>query len=142
MGQARSRIFDPKVVGTYHCMSRCVRRAYLCGVDPVSKRSFDHRKQWIKDRLGFLTQVFSIELISYVVMSNHLHTLIRNRPDKAALWSSEEVARRWRALFPKRQKDREADEAFEISLIAGNQELVELYRARLSNISWFNPLPL
>jgi len=35
-------------------------------------------------------------------MSNHLHLILRNRPDVVALWSDQEVARRWLAVFPGR----------------------------------------
>ena len=35
-------------------------------------------------------------------MSNHLHVILRNRPDVVALWSDSEVARRWLTLFPGR----------------------------------------
>ncbi len=35
-------------------------------------------------------------------MSNHLHLVLRNRPDRVELWSDTEVALRWRKLFPHR----------------------------------------
>ena len=141
MANARSEIYDPEEVGVYHCVSRCVRRAFLCGKDSLSKKSFEHRRRWIKERLTFLTEVFAIEVISYAVMSNHLHCLIKNRPDVADIWSKEEIAIRWRKLFPyRRNLDGEPEEPTkdEILEITADKVLVELYRKRLSNISWFN----
>jgi hypothetical protein len=50
----RSEVIDETQVGVYHCVNRCVRRAFLCGQDPVSGRNFDHRKGQIQRRLEFL----------------------------------------------------------------------------------------
>ena len=43
-GYARSQIVDASEVGIYHCVSRCVRRAFLCGDDALTGQNFDHRK--------------------------------------------------------------------------------------------------
>jgi len=128
----RHEIFEPSEVGTYHCISRCVRRAFLCGFDKFSGNSYEHRRAWARDRLSFLLEVFAIELISYAVMANHLHTLIRNRPDLAETWSPEEVVSRWQRLFSTKADQKE------IKSIASNKQLVSIYRERLSSISWFN----
>ena len=88
--------------GVYHCVQRVVRRAFLCGVDPLSGNSYDHRRTWIRDRLESLAGLFGVEIAAFAVMSNHLHVILRNRPDVVALWSDQEVARRWLTLFPGR----------------------------------------
>ena len=48
---ARSQIVIEDQVGVYHCIARCVRRAFLCGVDPYTGKDFSHRKEWIVDRM-------------------------------------------------------------------------------------------
>lgn len=39
----------------YHCVSRCVRRAFLCGEQ--DGKSFEHRRQWVEDRIHTLSEV-------------------------------------------------------------------------------------
>jgi len=68
-------------VGVYHCINRCVRRAFLCGTDSVTGQCCDHPKQWIQDRLEFLAGQFGVDVPGFAVMSNHLHVVVRNRPD-------------------------------------------------------------
>jgi hypothetical protein len=59
---ARAQIVPPDEVGAYHCMARCVRRAFLCGVDPLTKHNYEHRKEWIRERLELLASVFAIDI--------------------------------------------------------------------------------
>ncbi len=66
----------------YHCISRCVRRAFLCGVDPYSQKSYEHRRQWVEDRLYFLASLFAIDICAYAVMSNHTHLVLHIQKNK------------------------------------------------------------
>ena len=91
---ARKEIVPDGEVGVYHCVNRCVRRAWLCGEDPVSGKSYHHRKAWIRDRLEELAGAFAIDVCGFAVMSNHIHVVLRTRPDVVEEWSDDEVARR------------------------------------------------
>ncbi|MCK7595612.1 hypothetical protein [Pseudomarimonas salicorniae] len=139
MGYPRSLLVSPGAPGTFHCVSRCVRRAFLCGRDPLSGRCFDHRKDWIEARLHELAGVFSISVLAYAVMSNHVHVALRVEPEHAASWSDEEVAERWVRLFPARVDgviDREACRR-KAWVLTGNAERISLLRQRLADLSWF-----
>jgi len=98
----RAEVVVAHEIGIYHCVQRVVRRAFLCGVDSLSGMSYDHRRSWIRDGLESLAGLFGVEIAAFAVLSNHLHVILRNRPDVVALWSDSEVARRWLALFPGR----------------------------------------
>ncbi len=54
----------------YHCISRYVRRMFLCGEDKVSSKSYDHRREWEKDNLLALGKMICIDVCAYAVMSN------------------------------------------------------------------------
>ena len=137
---SRSEVFEAGIVGCYHCINRCVRRAFLCGSDPVTGRSFHHRKEWIRERLEQLAAIFGIDVLDYAVLSNHFHVVLRNRPDVVESWSDEEVARRWWTLFPQRRDDkgRPAEpEPHELHMLMADPQRLRELRRRLSHISWF-----
>jgi hypothetical protein len=85
MAIARSKLLDLSYPGWLHCTSRCVRRAFLFD------DGFDHRRAWLEDRLCFLARCFALETAGYAVMANHMHVIIRMRPDIVSSWSAEDL---------------------------------------------------
>jgi len=96
----RSQLVSEEEPGFYHVVSRCVRRAFLCGKDQLTGRCFEHRRQWIEYRIMELADAFAVSIYSYAVMSNHFHVVLHVAPDALLSWSDEEVTRRWLAAFP------------------------------------------
>jgi REP element-mobilizing transposase RayT len=123
----------------YHVTSRCVRRAYLCGVDHYSGKSYEHRRQWVVDRIRLLSSLFAIDVCAYAVMSNHYHLVLKLCPEQIEGVSDDEIMDRWCALFKgpllvQRYRDREDLKPFERSTIS---DIVNVWRKKLSSISWF-----
>jgi hypothetical protein len=97
----RTFVFELQQVGVYHCIIRCVRRSMLCGWDPFTRRSYEHREVWLQHRLMLLASVMAIDIVGFCTMANHLLLIVRNEPDVAAEWSAEEVAWKWLQLYPR-----------------------------------------
>ncbi|MCF6437806.1 transposase, partial [Pseudoalteromonas sp. MMG021] len=139
MGLARKRQISLSDTRYYHCVSRCVRRAFLCGEDKFTGKSYEHRRGWVEERLLFLAQVFCIDVCAYAVMSNHTHVVLYVDDKKVQRLSDKAVLIRWHKLFKgsilshKYLQGERLDEGQRFFL---NKEITE-YRNRLSSISWF-----
>jgi hypothetical protein len=59
----RSRKSQVSLIDTpcYHCVTRCVRRSFLCGLDKYSGQNYEHRRGWVENRLLFLAGIFAID---------------------------------------------------------------------------------
>lgn len=139
MPQARYRLVDTQTTPYYHCVSRCVRRAFLCGFDRASNKNFDHRKQWILDRVRQLSSVFAIDVCAYAIMSNHFHLTLYLDTKTASQWSFDEVIDRWLQLFKgppvvRKYKAEESLTSLEQDALAN---WVEVWRDRLADLSWY-----
>jgi len=140
MTMPRSKYVREGEEGVYHCFSRCVRRAFLYGLDPLTHRDFSHRKAWIVDRLKYLASIFAIEVCAYAIMWNHYHNILRTRPDIVARWSDREVAIRWLKLFPKylgMQPTASGPAEEDICTLANCPKRITKLRKRLCSLSWF-----
>ena len=136
MTSARSTLIAPGSCGAYHCVQRCVRRAFLCGEDRYTGQSFEHRKDWVEQRLRLLAECFAVAIHAYAVMSNHLHLVLQLDPAWQADWSDADIAERWVRLFPPRV-DSEAARTSKQTHLLQQPERLAVLRARLANLSWF-----
>jgi REP element-mobilizing transposase RayT len=144
---ARAEVFDPAEIAVVHVMARTVRRCFLLGADPVSRKNFDHRRDWIEIKLQHLAATMGIDLLGFALMSNHFHLVLRSRPEVVETWNDEEVARRWLVLCPLRKirtSDNNSDEYIaaepttaELNAICKNPIRLAQVRRRLSDISWW-----
>jgi REP element-mobilizing transposase RayT len=138
MTYARKTLVSLNDTPYYHVISRCVRRAWLWGVDGFSGRDYSHRKEWVLERMHQLSYVFAIDVCAYAIMSNHYHLVIHVDQKRAREWSPQEVIERWCRLFSKpplvdrweqglcRDAEREVAEG-----------IIERWRQRLCDISWY-----
>lgn len=140
MALPRKRYVREGEEGVYHCFTRCVRRAFLCGRDSVTQRDYSHRKVLIVDRLRELAAIFAIEVCAYAIMENHYHIILRICADIVASWSDREVAARWLTLFPRGGGLKGMGGSIiekQISALAECTERIAELRKRLCNLSWF-----
>ncbi len=139
MARPRQTIVSLEDTPYYHCCSRVVRKAFLCGIDNVTGENFEHRREWVDSRILELATIFAIDICAYAVMSNHLHVVVKVDTDKAKQWSDKEVLIQWHkgfkgTLLTQKYLKGEALNQFERQTV---DECVTEYRKRLIDISWF-----
>ena len=123
----------------YHCISRCVRRAFLCGEDKLTGKSYEHRKQWVANKLSELANTFAIDVCAYAIMSNHTHTVLKINLEKSRNWSKKQVIERWTQLFSggvliQRYLKGECSTQAELNTM---DDVIEIWREHLFDIIWF-----
>ena len=139
MPRSRKTQIVPEATPYYHCTSRCVRRAFLCGRDEHTGNNYEHRRGWIENRIMKLAKVYALDVCAYAVMSNHYHIVLHINISKARAWTDTEVIQRWHRLY--------AGNHLTHQYVAGNDlyeeqlkviaERVTEWRERLMSISWF-----
>lgn len=139
MTTARRQLIDAEATPYYHVINRCVRRAFLCGEDVLTGRSYEHRRGWIVDKIKALSAVFCIDICAYVVMSNHYHLVLKIDTGTLNSLSAKEVIARWTTLFsghPVASKFLRGDSLNEGERILLDS-LLPKWQERLGSISWF-----
>ena len=139
MPKARKTLISLQDTSYYHCISRCVRKAFLCGTDKSTGQSYEHRRGWVEDKMLSLAKVYAIDICAYAVMSNHTHLVLHINIEEANNWNVKQVLERWHSLhkgtqFTEKYLREEAMAEFELASV---YKSCESYRERLSDISWF-----
>lgn len=136
---ARQQLISTDVTSYYHCVSRCVRRSFLCGQDPLTNVNYEHRRGWIEAKIHALAHVYCIEICAYAIMSNHYHLVVHINKRRALDFSFDEIVERWGRihklplLVQRWQNGKLTGLAEKDSCI----ELIESWRKRLWSLSWF-----
>lgn len=139
MTQSRDSLISLSDTLYYHCISRCVRRAFLCGEDQYSGQSFEHRRQWMIERIRYLSNAFCIEICAYSIMSNHYHLVLYINEQEATTCSDNDICERWHKLYslPMIVEKWQKGLLTEGNDIADATAIINEWRERLSSISWF-----
>ena len=139
MTRPRKELVSAQDTPYYHVVSRCVRRSFLCGSDPTTGKNYEHRRQWIEDRIRILSSIFTIDICAYAVMSNHHHLVVKLNPSEAESWSATEVVTRWLSLFkgPLLIQRWLSGKALSQAERKAADEIISVYRSRLTSLSWF-----
>lgn len=139
MPKPRKQLVSLDATPYYHCTSRCVRRAFLCGIDHYTGQNYEHRRQWVEDRILFLAEVFAIDVCTYAVMSNHHHVVLHINKAKSLHWTDHEVCERWHKLYKGTvltQKFERGEALDDAEMLAVKMKL-DQWRLDLCSLSWF-----
>jgi hypothetical protein len=115
----------------FHFTNRCVRQAFIAGAD--DHYHYDHRRDWFHQRLSLLTQMFAIEVLTVNIQPHHYQLVVKLNPDQAAQWPQREIISRWSMLY----RLPTALQTLPLPDDADTIALLELWRSRLCDLSWF-----
>ena len=138
MTYARKTLVSLQDTPYYHVVARCVRRAWLWGMDEYAGKDYSHRKAWVLERLTQLSSIFAIDLCAYAIMSNHYHLVVYVDQARAREWTQREVVEHWARLFtrPLLVARWERGEGMDAEREAA-ERIIERWRARLADVSWY-----
>ncbi len=140
----RSEIFSPDEQAIVHCMNQCVRKLFLLGDDKATKKANRRRRRKFERELKKVSGGFAIDLLSYAIMENHFHLILRSRPmcspsgpmqrssssGTSSARSSPMAKASWSTIPDDQQ----------VAKMLANTKKVAKWRARLSDISWYMKL--
>ena len=139
MTTARKQLVSVDSTPYYHCVARCVRRSFLCGRDPLTHKSYEHRRAWIEQKMYALANVYCIDICAYAIMSNHYHLVLHINRSKAQALTDREVVERWQQhhklpmLIERWLVNRLTCKAEHMAV----GKIIEIWRNRLWSLSWF-----
>ncbi len=140
----RSEIFRPGEQAIVHVMNRCVRREFLLEIGANARNEQLDRRYKFEKELQRAAGGFAIDLLSYAIMDNHFHLILRSRPDVVLQWDNKQVVLQWNKLCPLfRNPDGSPNEKptdFDLQALLDDTEQIDQWRSRLSDISWFMKL--
>jgi len=131
MTKPRNILMPAGSMGTFHVVSRCVRREFLLDRDGRQGRLAGGLARWLPH--------VGLDLHASAVMSNHVHLVLRLRPDRVAGWDDATVARHALAVMPARTGlDRTVLPVSPevVARYASQEAWVAQQRERLSTPSW------
>ena len=122
-----------------HLVNRAVRKAWLSGIDPITKKDFSHRKHWVEDRILMLSRYFTIDIAAYAVMSNHYHIVCRVDRAKAKCLTDLEVVQRRHKLYKGNVLSQKYERGELLDLVEMDilKIKISIWRDRLYDVSWF-----
>jgi REP element-mobilizing transposase RayT len=147
---SRSSRISPDEVTIVHVTTQVAQQMFLLGKDSSSGQDFSHRKDWIINIMSFQSLYMGIDVLRFAVMDNHVHFLLRTRPDVVGKWTAKEVVTRWMSLCPQRKRRRKVEGKWvyepieptqeEIDAIANDEAMVKKLRRKLSSVSFWMQL--
>ncbi len=139
MTTARKQLISVDATPYYHCVSRCVRQSFLCGQDPITNKSYEHRREWVEHKIQSLTHSYCIDVCAYAVMNNHYHLVLHINRETALGLTCDQVVERWShghklPVLIQRWQRKELKSSAEKDK---SLEVIEVWRERLWSLSWF-----